>query len=96
MYPIGKDNDYRRVDVIIDQNIATSTTYSGEVFNSSAMALGYTLPATIDMVSGKRYYEVKQSAATGLDSVKVKIYYGTDRFFGKKTSWEKYSWRLCS
>jgi len=78
IYPIGKGNIYRRVDAIIDQSVTTSTIYSGEVFNSSAVALGFILPPTINRVSAIRNYEVTQDVATALDSVKLRIYYGAD------------------
>jgi hypothetical protein len=76
VFPVGKSNSYRRADLTIDQTASTSTEYTAEMFNSSATALGYTLPGTLDRVSRIRYHQIDQSPATGLDAAQVRIYFG--------------------
>lgn len=75
IYPIGKGNNYRRLELTIDQSVATSTRYTAELIPSSARALGYTVPGSLTYVSDIRYFEVSQSAATGLDGFQVRAYF---------------------
>ncbi|MBI4645548.1 MAG: hypothetical protein HY738_02875 [Bacteroidia bacterium] len=77
IYPVGKGNSYRRMELTIDQNVVTSTTYTAELFNQNATTGGCsTLPGTIDKVSQTRYYNISQSPATGLDAASIRMYFG--------------------
>ncbi len=79
VFPLGKNNWYRRVDWIIDQDAATTTQYTAELIASDATSLGYTLPGTIDRVSNVNYYLLdQQSTGVGLDNSTVEIYYKGD------------------
>ncbi len=74
----GNSDDYRRVDLTVDQSSATATAYTVEVMSATAQSLGYTLPGTVDLVSKQRYYNITQSPSTGLDDATVRLYYGVD------------------
>ncbi len=75
-FPIGKSTSYRPIVITPTHSDATNVTYTAEVFNSSAAALGYTLPGTIDRVSGVRYWSVSRSAVANLTSATATLYYG--------------------
>lgn len=72
-YPIGKDNDYRMVELLVNQS--PSATYTVEMINSSAQALPYTLPGTIDWVSGIRYFTVSQSSSSGFTNAQFRTWF---------------------
>lgn len=75
VFPVGKNNNYGRVDLTIDQSTATATEYNCEMFNSSAKALNNTLPVGINRVSGHRFFNIAPGTAVDLDAVSVKFYY---------------------
>lgn len=75
-FPIGKGNDYRRVDLFIDHQPNSTVTYTAELINSSARALNYTVPPTLRHVSDIRYFEITSSSpTTNLDNAIVDIYF---------------------
>jgi hypothetical protein len=84
--PIGKGADWRPVILIPSHNTATSYTYTAELFNASARALGWTLPGTIDAVSKQHYIDINRtitataaaSSSTDLTGATVQLYYGTN------------------
>ena len=77
VFPVGKDNCYRRIDLTVDQKLATSTTYAAEMIDIPAVALGYSLPPSVSNVSYIRYHEITQSpSTTKLDMAQVRIYFG--------------------
>jgi hypothetical protein len=57
-FPIGKDAEWRPAVLQVAHNTNTEYTYRGEVFNQSAVDLGWTLPATVDTVSSFRYWDI--------------------------------------
>ncbi|MBI4930088.1 MAG: T9SS type A sorting domain-containing protein [Bacteroidetes bacterium] len=71
-YPIGKDNDYRRVDLNVTQS--STATYTIEMINSSAQALGYSA-GILGWVSDIRYFNVTQSSNTGFTNAQFRTYY---------------------
>ncbi len=76
VFPVGKDNSYRRIDLTIDQKTTATTTYMAEMIDNSAMALGYSLPLSLSNVSYVRYHEITQSpASTKIDVAEVRIYF---------------------
>lgn len=76
IFPVGKDNSYRRLDLIITQKTSTTTTYTAEMMNNSAMSLGYSLPTNFTNVSYVRYHQITQSPATTLlKSAYVRLYF---------------------
>ncbi|MBI4930081.1 MAG: T9SS type A sorting domain-containing protein [Bacteroidetes bacterium] len=76
VFPVGKDNCYRRIDLTVDQQTTTATTYTAEMVNNSANALGYSLPSTLSNVSQVRYHTIAQSPSTAIDMAQVRIYFG--------------------
>jgi hypothetical protein len=75
-FPLGKSGTYRPAVLSVTHSNNTSATYTAEHFASSAAALGYTLPGTIDLVSGVRYWSINRSAVANLTSATVTLYYG--------------------
>jgi hypothetical protein len=75
-FPIGKSGTYRPIILAVTHSDATNVTYNVEHFNASAAALGYTLPGTIDRVSGVRYWNVTRSAVANLTTATATLYYG--------------------
>lgn len=75
IYPIGKSNSYRRADLTVTQGFLASTIYTAEMFNSSAVALGYALPATLTHVSNIRYTQIDQSPIAAVTSAQVRLYF---------------------
>ncbi|MBS1542084.1 MAG: T9SS type A sorting domain-containing protein, partial [Bacteroidetes bacterium] len=76
--PIGKSSDYRPVILNVTHSDATSVTYNGELFNASAAALLYTIPGTIERVSGAHYWIVNRSAVANLTTATATLYYGSN------------------
>jgi hypothetical protein len=65
-FPIGKSGDWRPAVLAATHNAVTSYTYKAEVTNSPATFLAWTLPATVDTVSGVRYWDIDRTVtATG-------------------------------
>jgi hypothetical protein len=76
-FPLGKSGSYRPAILTVTHSDASSVVYTAEHFNSSAAALGYTLPVTVDLVSGVRYWQIDRPAApANLTSANVTLYYG--------------------
>ena len=75
-FPLGKSGSYRPAVLSVTHSDNASATYTAEHFSSSAGALGYTLPGTIERVSGVRYWIINRSAVANLTSATVKLYYG--------------------
>ncbi len=62
-FPIGKTPEWRPVVLTVKHTNNTTFTYNAEMFASSAMALGWTMPGTVDTVSFMRYWDVKRYSA---------------------------------
>lgn len=75
IFPLGKNNSYRRIDLTVDQQAPTATAYTAEMMDNSAVALGYNLPSSLSNVSYVRYHTVSQSPSTALDMAQVRIYF---------------------
>jgi hypothetical protein len=77
-FPLGKGSIHRPAIVNPTHSNATLVTYTGEMFNSSAAALGYTLPPTLTYVSYVRYWQIDRQVVANLTTCKVTLYYGPD------------------
>jgi hypothetical protein len=77
-FPIGKGGDYRPAVFTLTHSSAASVTYRGEVVNSPAAALSYTLPSTLSSVSSFRYWLFTRSAVSNFTSATLQLYYGTN------------------
>ena len=75
-FPIGKGVNYRPVVLYPSHTDAASVTYTAELIASSAKALNYTLPATLDRVSDIRYWQIDRSAVANFSNATVRLYYG--------------------
>ena len=64
-FPIGNSPDCRPVVLTVNHSNGTLYTYETKLYNASARALGYTLPPTVDRVSGIHYYTIARTDASG-------------------------------
>jgi len=74
--PIGKGITYRPAVLTVSHSDNTPVTYTAEHFNASAAALGYTLPPTVDRVSGVRYWQISRQNVANLTDARATLYYG--------------------
>jgi uncharacterized repeat protein (TIGR02543 family) len=63
-FPIGKGSAYRPVTLTVNQDAATATPYTAEVFNTAPVSR--TLPSTLSGVSSVRYFSIIKGAGAGL------------------------------
>jgi hypothetical protein len=77
-YPFGKSGIHRPTILTIKHSTSTAVTYRGEIFNSSASALPFTLPPTISRVSSVRYVKFIRQAVANFSSGSIQMYYGID------------------
>jgi len=76
IFPVGKNNSFRRSDLTVDQQTSALTTYTSEMVDNSAQALGYSLPPSLSNVSQVRYHVITQSPAATVDMAQARIYFG--------------------
>jgi len=74
--PLGNNGSYRPATLRVTHSDATSVVYTAQHYTQSAGALGYTLPGTLERVSGARYWIINRSAVANLTSAQVTLYYG--------------------
>jgi hypothetical protein len=67
-FPAGTDSDWRPVTLQVAHTTNTAYIYRAEVFQASATALGYALPATVDTVSGVHYWDIDRFLASTMVS----------------------------
>jgi hypothetical protein len=75
-FPVGNNGSYRPVVLSVSHTDATPVVYTTEHISQSAGALGYTLPGTLERVSGVRYWTINRSAIANLTSARATLYYG--------------------
>src|ERR1051326_4649118 len=78
VFPVGKNNRMHRADLALTHAATTSTQYTGEFINSSAAALGWTLPTspdTINMISNYNYWEISKGGGSLVNTAAVTLYY---------------------
>ncbi len=63
-FPVGKSSDCRPVVLTVRHSAATSFSYTGELFNAPATLLAWTLPATVDTVSGVHYWNIDRTVTS--------------------------------
>lgn len=77
-FPVGKGSAYRPIIMAVQHSSAASVTYTSEVWNNSARAMGYTLPPTLSWVSDVRYYTIERTSVANLTNARVTLSYGVD------------------
>ncbi|HEX9509538.1 MAG TPA: T9SS type A sorting domain-containing protein [Puia sp.] len=65
-FPIGKGADCRPVILTVNHTTGNTYYYQAQLFDASAAALGYTLPPSVDVVSGEHYYTIGRTNATNV------------------------------
>lgn len=78
-FPVGKGTSYRPITLSVNQDAATATTYTAEVFNTAPAAR--TLPPALSAVSSVRYYHIAKGAGANLSptlGATVQLSYDTD------------------
>ncbi|MDZ4716802.1 MAG: T9SS type A sorting domain-containing protein, partial [Cytophagales bacterium] len=73
--PLGKSGNYRPAVLTVTHSNSTSVVYTAEHFSTSSIALGYTMPATVDRL-GPRYWRISRSAVANFTTGNVTLYYG--------------------
>ncbi len=63
-FPIGKGTAYRPVVLALNQDAATATTYTAEMFNAAPATRS--LPSTLASVSSVRYYHITKGTGANL------------------------------
>jgi Secretion system C-terminal sorting domain len=61
-FPIGKNGDYRKLTILANHISPVNTSYTAEIFQSSAISLGNSLPAVPEIifnVSNQRFWNIK-------------------------------------
>ena len=74
-FPVGKDNVSHYAELNITHAAATSTKYTCEYINSSASALGWSLPGTIERVSNIGNWNINKGAGANVASASVNLYF---------------------
>jgi len=85
-FPIGAGTDSRPVILTVSHTSATLYTYTAQLFNASASALGYILPPSVQFVSHVHYYTIGRTDASGTNqptaglsgNQTIQIFFGTD------------------
>jgi hypothetical protein len=65
-FPIGTSPDCRPVSLTVNHSTNNLYTYQAQLFDASANGLGYTLPITVDAVSGVHYYTITRMNAVSV------------------------------
>jgi hypothetical protein len=82
-FPVGKSGNYRKVELIADQNSSDSTLYIVEQIEAAAPN-GSSLGSGIDKVSDVRYFSIDQTP-TENGNYQVKLSWGSDDGVSDKT-----------
>ncbi|HEV9037805.1 MAG TPA: T9SS type A sorting domain-containing protein, partial [Puia sp.] len=64
-FPIGTAPDCRPVVLTVSHTNGTLYTYTVQLYNASAYALGYTMPPSVQIVSSMHYYIIGRTDASG-------------------------------
>ena len=86
VFPVGVGIEMHQLDLSITQSTATPTTYDTEYLNSSADALGWTLPATLDKVSAVGYWDIQNGIGSAISTASVRLYYFASDGVGNEDS----------
>ncbi|MBN4061630.1 hypothetical protein JYU20_00345 [Bacteroidales bacterium AH-315-I05] len=79
VFPVGNGIIYRRINLEnVNHTSGAAATYTANMINSSAGALGYTVPGTLVKVSGIRHWEIVRAGAANFTDARVRLYWGGD------------------
>ena len=78
VFPVGKNGAYRPLSISVNHSTAATADYQVEINAANPRDLNYTLPGTIDRISGVRYVQVDRSGAANLISASVELSYDSD------------------
>ncbi len=76
LFPIGKGNSYRPLELRIAHDAAGATEYTAELFNTPPSAR--VLPPSLTKVSENRYYTIIKGTGANVTAASVVISYDTD------------------
>ncbi len=77
-FPIGGGVAYRPVVLTVKHSNGTSVTYRAQIFNSTASALPFTLPAAIANISNIRYVQFARQNVANFSNGTIQMYYDVD------------------
>lgn len=75
IFPVGRGNVYHRIDLKVRHTSTTNTKYTGQYFNTSASALGWTLPPTLARVSNIGHWEIDKGSGANVATASVTLYF---------------------
>ena len=86
-FPVGTSPDCRPIVLTVNHTNGTLYTYQAQLFNIGASTLGYTLPPSIQNVSGVHYWTIGRSSAgvnqptAGLSGNQtIQLFFGNDDY----------------
>ena len=65
-FPIGKGADWRPITLEVAHSISSDYTYRAEVYQNSALELGYALPPTVQLISQAHYWQMERFLTAGM------------------------------
>ncbi|MFN8145572.1 MAG: hypothetical protein U0073_14210 [Bacteroidia bacterium] len=77
-FPLGKGSNWRPMVLTPSHSTNDSVNYIGEMIETAASSLGYTLPASLSAVSNKRYWLITNTKSSIFNSATIQLYYGSD------------------
>lgn len=77
-FPLGKGANWRPMTLTPSHTTSDSVNYVGEMIESPASGLPYTLPGSLSAVSARRYWLVTNTNTGIFNNATARLYYGTD------------------
>ena len=77
-FPLGKGSELATNDAYTSHTTSDSVNYVGEMIESPASGLPYTLPGSLSAVSARRYWLVTNTNTGIFNNATARLYYGTD------------------
>jgi hypothetical protein len=87
-FPIGAAPDCRPVVLTVNHSNGTLYTYTAQLYDANAYALGYTLPPSVQIVSSMHYYIIGRTDVSGTSqptaglsgNQTIQIFFGTNDY----------------
>lgn len=77
-FPIGKNGSYRLIQLSVNHSSGDAVVYEAEIQHSNPRDIGYSLPGSIDRISGVRYLTMSRTGSANLVSGTITMNYGVD------------------